>query len=259
MNSSSFHYLPPFFFFLALLFGLLVAILQIGILGYAYEKMGISRSAAYLILFFSLIGGYMNIPIAELPGGQQVVMQKVAGDWGITYVVPALRQWPGTVLAVNVGGALIPTALSIYLMVKHQIYGQAVVGTTIVALVVHAIAKPVEQMGISVPIFIPPIVSAIVAMIMSREYAAPLAYIAGCMGTLVGADLMNFHRLGELKASIVSIGGAGTFDGVFLTGVLAVLLALSPRASRRSSEPSVAVTPGYLARQETIERHSLQD
>jgi uncharacterized membrane protein len=92
-------------------------------------------------------------------------------------------------------------------------------------------------MGISVPIFIPPIVSAVVAMLLSRDHAAPLAYVSGCLGTLIGADLMNFGELAGLGASVASIGGAGTFDGVFLTGVLAVLLAVSPRVSRAADAP----------------------
>jgi uncharacterized membrane protein len=249
MHSSSFHTLPPFFLLLVLLFGLLVAILQIGILGYAYEKMGISRRAAYLILFLSLAGSYVNVPIAELPGKQQVVgTQPVQDPWGgFEYWVPVINEWPGTVLAVNVGGALIPTFLSIYLVSKHQIYGQAALGTLVVTVVVHALAQPVPQMGISVPIFIPPIVSALVAMFLSRDYAAPLAYVSGCMGTLIGADLLNMHKLGELGASIASIGGAGTFDGVFLTGVLAVLLAMGPapasNANNGSPEPVAPDNP----------------
>jgi uncharacterized membrane protein len=92
-----------------------------------------------------------------------------------------------------------------------------------------------------VPVLIPPIVSALVAMFLSRDYAAPLAYVSGCLGTLIGADLMNLGELGRLGASIASIGGAGTFDGVFLTGVLAVLLAGRPRLTR--DEPDAAVAP----------------
>ncbi len=60
----------------------------------------------------------------------------------------------------------------------------------------------------------------------------PLAYVAGTFGTLVGADLLNMPRVRRLQAAgcrlqaaVVSIGGAGTFDGVFLTGLVAVLLA----------------------------------
>ena len=63
------------------------------------------------------------------------------------------------------------------------------------------------------------------ALILSRQQAAPLAYIGGSIGVLVGADLLNLGKLRELGAPIASIGGAGTFDGIFLTGVLAVLIA----------------------------------
>jgi uncharacterized membrane protein len=45
------------------------------------------------------------------------------------------------------------------------------------------------------------------------------------LGTLIGADLMNLGSIQGLHAPVLSIGGAGTFDGVFLTGILAVLLA----------------------------------
>jgi uncharacterized membrane protein len=89
-------------------------------------------------------------------------------------------------------------------------------------------------MGIAVPVFLPPIASAVVAVFLSRDYAAPLAYISGCLGTLIGADLLNLGLLGQLGASIASIGGAGTFDGVFLTGMLAVLLAGSSAPPRRA-------------------------
>jgi uncharacterized membrane protein len=225
MVSSSFHYLPPFFGILVLLFGVVIAVLQIGILGYAYEKLGVSRWAAYAILFFSLLGGSVNIPIAELSGKPVVTMREVVDSWGMHYVVPVVSDWPHTVLAVNVGGALIPAVLSVYFVVKHRIYGSALLATFFVSAVVHALAEPVPQMGISVPIFIPPIASAVVAMLLSRTHAAPVAYVSGCMGTLIGADLLNLDELAHLGASVASIGGAGTFDGVFLTGILAVLLA----------------------------------
>ena len=215
------------FLLLVLLFGVVIAILQIGILGYAYEKMGISRRAAYAILLCSLFGSTINVPVAELPGQELVEPRFVYDRWGVAYQV--VSQLPGTELAVNLGGAIIPTVLSIYLVVKNQIYGEALLGIAIASAVVHALAEPVPQMGISVPVFLPPIISAVVAMLLSRDYAAPLAYVTGCMGTLVGADLLNLGTLTSLGAPVASIGGAGTFDGVFLTGILAVLLAITPR------------------------------
>ena len=77
--------------------------------------------------------------------------------------------------------------------------------------------------------------SAIAAALLSREDAAPLAYIAGGLGTLIGADLTNLDKVRGLGAPVASIGGAGTFDGIFLTGILAVLLASlysRPRAAQ---------------------------
>ena len=95
----------------------------------------------------------------------------------------------------------------------------------VIALIIHAMATPVRGVGIAVPVFAPVVVTALLAFLLSREHAAPLAYIGGSMGTLVGADLMNLDRISGLGAPVASIGGAGTFDGVFLTGILAVLLA----------------------------------
>jgi uncharacterized membrane protein len=107
------------------------------------------------------------------------------------------------------------------------------VATAIIALVIHWMASPVPGLGIAVPVFVPVIATAIVAVLMSRQHAAPIAYIGGSLGTLIGADVTNLDKVRGLGAPIASIGGAGTFDGVFLTGVLAVLLAdfyTSPRA-----------------------------
>ncbi|HTW95115.1 MAG TPA: DUF1614 domain-containing protein, partial [Tepidisphaeraceae bacterium] len=70
------------------------------------------------------------------------------------------------------------------------------------------------------------------AMMISLRRAPPLAYIAGTMGTLIGADLLNLGHIYGLGARVASIGGAGTFDGVFLTGIIAVLLPPVGRARR---------------------------
>jgi uncharacterized membrane protein len=48
--------------------------------------------------------------------------------------------------------------------------------------------------------------------------------VSGTLGALIGADLTNLRGIGKLGAPMASIGGAGTFDGVFLTGIIAVLL-----------------------------------
>jgi uncharacterized membrane protein len=72
---------------------------------------------------------------------------------------------------------------------------------------------------------VPPVATAIVAVLIARQHAAALAYVGGSLGTLIGADLLNLDAVQELGAPVASIGGAGTFDGIFLTGIMAVLLA----------------------------------
>jgi uncharacterized membrane protein len=225
--SSQVHYLPMtpgLFSVLVVLFAALIILIQLRILRYAYMRLGVSPGAALFLLFGSLIGSYFNIPITILPGAT-VQSGQVVDFYGMQYVVPYVTSWPGTVLAVNVGGAVIPTVMSAYLVLRYQLWLRAALVTLAVALVMHSMATPVPGIGIAVPVFAPVVTTAILAFILSREYAAPLAYIGGSMGTLVGADLLNLGNISGLGAPVASIGGAGTFDGIFLTGILAVLLA----------------------------------
>jgi uncharacterized membrane protein len=222
---------PVLFAVLVLLFGALIILIQLRILRYAYLKLGVSPGAAMLLLLGSLIGSYFNIPITVLPG-KTVHSGEVIDFFGMQYVVPLVEQWPGTVLAVNVGGALIPAVMSTYLVLRYQLWLRAAIAVIAIAVIIHALATPVPGVGIAVPVFAPVVVTAILAFLLSREYSAPLAYIGGSMGTLVGADLMNLDKIGSLGAPVASIGGAGTFDGVFLTGILAVLLASIASPSR---------------------------
>jgi len=227
MMNSQMQYLPlapGFFTLLVLLFGVLIILIQLRVLQYAYEKLGVGPGMALLLLFGSLIGSYFNIPITILPG-HSVKSGEIIDFYGMRYVVPLVTQWPGTVLAVNVGGAVIPTLMSAYLVLRYQLWLRAAIAVVVIAAVIHSTAAPVQGVGIAVPVFVPVVVTAILAFILSREYAAPLAYIGGSMGTLIGADLLNLDKIGKLGAPVASIGGAGTFDGIFLTGILAVLLA----------------------------------
>ncbi len=221
------HYLPltaPLFSILVIIFIGLIILIQLRILRYAYMRLGIGPGAALLVLLGSLIGSYFNIPVTVLPG-RTVQSGEIVDFFGMRYVVPMVTSWPGTVIAVNVGGAVIPTLMSTYLVIRYQLWLKAAIAVVVIAIIIHTMATPVRGVGIAVPVFAPVIITAILAYLLSREYAAPLAYIGGSMGTLVGADLLNLGSIGSLGAPVASIGGAGTFDGIFLTGILAVLLA----------------------------------
>src|SRR3989442_4660524 len=110
------------------------------------------------------------------------------------------------------------------------------IGVAIVATVVHSLAQIVPGVGIAVPMFVPPLVAAGVALLVAFRRAPPVAYVAGSMGTLIGADLLNLDPIAELRAPVVSIRGAGAFDRGFLNGIIPGLLAVhGPRAQTAPS------------------------
>ena len=220
-------FLPLMFVYFVLFLFLLVflfALVQLGIFTIAFQKLGIPPSQLFLLLFATLVGSFINIPIARLEGEPVEEDMVVFSVWGVPYRVrvPKRRE---TVLAVNLGGAVIPVLLSLHLWGRVGFAWQPLLGVAIVALVTHRLSRPVRGVGIVVPLFIPPLLAASVALLLAPHFSAPVAYISGTLGTLVGADIMNLKKIKGVGAPVASIGGAGTFDGIFLTGIIAVLLA----------------------------------
>ena len=227
MQYGDLHYLPlspTFFSILAGLFFIVIILVQLGVLRYAYMRLGISAGAAMLLLLGSLVGSYFNIPVAQLPA-QQVMSGQVIEFFGMEYVVPVVERAPATVIAINIGGALIPLLMSVFLLFRHELWLRGIIATAVVAAVCYWLSRPIRGIGIAEPVFVPAVTCAVVALILARDRAAPLAYVSGSLGTLIGADLLNLANIAGLGAPVVSIGGAGTFDGIFLIGIVAVLIA----------------------------------
>jgi uncharacterized membrane protein len=227
MPFQQYQYLPlatPSFLLLVAALIILVVLIQLGVLRYAYMQLGVRPGTALLLLFGSLLGSYFNIPVAHLPA-QEIVSGQEIDFFGMTYVVPTVVEAPGTVIAVNIGGAVIPVLVSLYLLSAYGLWGRGLVATVLVAAVCHMLATPVPGVGIAEPVFVPAVAAAIIALLLGGGRAAALAYVGGSLGTLIGADLLNLGKIQGLGAPIASIGGAGTFDGIFLIGILAVLMA----------------------------------
>jgi len=74
------------------------------------------------------------------------------------------------------------------------------------------------------PLFVAPVAAALTAIVLDPQNSPPMAYICGTLGVLLGADLLHLKDIRKLGVPLASIGGAGTFDGIFLTGIVAVLL-----------------------------------
>ncbi len=207
------------------LFALLFVFIQIGVVTVAFDKLGLSQGSAMLLLIASLLGSSINLPLFTVDA---TTTPDPKWQERLRWMASLHRNLdPSKVLiALNVGGGLIPLAFSIYLLRHHPISGGVVLlAIGVQSAVCYAFSRPIPGLGVGMPILIAPIAAAIIAVTLAPEASAPLAYICGTLGVLVGADLFRLKDVRGLGSPIASIGGAGTFDGVFITGLVAVLLA----------------------------------
>ena len=208
-------------FILALAF--LIGFVQIGLISIAFDKLGLSPESAYLLLLCTLAGSMINLPLFSLKT-DRVVQPKIPPELAPFFKLPPFT---GKIMvAVNVGGAVVPVAFSLYLIAHNPLnLLQIAAAVAAVAIIVRKFSRPIPGIGIGIPILIAPIAAALIATILDPQQRAPLAYIGGTLGVLIGADLIRLKDIRKLGSPFASIGGAGTFDGVFLTGLVAVLLA----------------------------------
>lgn len=202
--------LLPFFFF----------IIQIEIIKLALGKIGLSPATAFLILLLSLIGSMINIPIYTR---EATVLPPDASFPFLHFFFGIPYEQTKQVIAINVGGCVIPLLLCLYLLPKAPLL-PTLFATIITTLICFHISSVVPGLGVRIPAFIPPLAAVILAFIFSPGNKIPVAYISGVLGVLIGADILNLPHLGEYPG-IMSIGGAGVYDGIFLVGIISALLA----------------------------------
>ncbi len=202
----------------------LVTVIQIGILQIAFSRLGLSADSATLLMIVSLLGSLINLPLLTVKT-DPIEQEKRLHDIP-RMLLKRITVIPGkTIIAVNVGGCVVPLAFSIYLFNFSQPYlPHALATVAVVTIVSYSISFSVPRVGIAMPVLIAPITAAIVALTLDPEQAPALAYIGGTLGVLIGADILRLKDIGKLGEPVASIGGAGSFDGIFVTGIVAVLL-----------------------------------
>ncbi|MHB9090834.1 MAG: DUF1614 domain-containing protein [Chloroflexota bacterium] len=203
-----------------LILGFLYPLILLDVASFSFGKLGVTPQGGLFLLTTSLIGSFLNVPVSR----RRVLLAPERRGWFyglIFYHPPRVAE---QVVAVNLGGAVVPVLFSAYLLAGHTPWEPALVATAIVAVVSRLVARPVPGVGIKMPGFVAPLVSAASALVLAPGAAPAVAYISGSLGTLIGADLLNLPAIRRMRAQIVSIGGAGVFDGVFISGILAVLL-----------------------------------
>jgi uncharacterized membrane protein len=227
VSRVSLNYFPhPSLFILvfALILGVLMVVLRFVFVEVGFRRLGISRFGAIVLLWASLLGSGLNIPVAQLPA-KRVVENTTIDFFGMTYVIPHVVGTEGTIVALNVGGAVIPLVLCCYLILRYGLTIRALAALALVTWLAHTVAHPLQGVGVVMPPLVAAAGAALAAVLLDRANAPRTAFIAGTLGTLIGADLLNLGRMDLMSAPVISIGGAGTFDGVFVTGIGAVLLA----------------------------------
>lgn len=193
-------------------------------------KLHLSPHAAVAIIVGVMLGGMINIPVARIQRTEPLPTHPLA-VFGLEELFPQFRRARrDMIVAVNVGGCLIPTGLAFYELVQLAQLGPSVLLALTAACAMNIaicfrMARPVSGLGITMPGLVPPLVAALSAWLLAPEAAAPVAFIAGIAGPLVGADLLHLKDVRKLGTAIASIGGAGTFDGIVLSGIVAAYLA----------------------------------
>ena len=218
------HFSPGNLLFFLFLLVFLLTFIQIGLLSFAFEKLGLPPALGLIVLLLSLLGSAINLPIARIKSGVPPREITLPTFWGVLRI-PMHPFRSETQISVNLGGCLIPTALSFYLFFQCSLtLLVTLLGIAIVTILSYYFSRPIPGVGIAMPIFIAPICAAMVGLTLSPDQSAPLAYISGTLGVLIGADLLHLKEIPKLGAPNASIGGAGTFDGIFITGIVAALL-----------------------------------
>jgi uncharacterized membrane protein len=196
----------------------------------ALVKLRLDPNIALIVIIGIFVGSLINIPITRITRQEDVGFHPLT-MFGLRDFWPNLqRVRKETLIAVNVGGCLIPASLAVYeifqlLLLNFEYIPLTGFAVTINVGICYWFAKPIPGIGIAMPAFIPPLVAALSALFLAPAEAPAVAFVAGVLGPLIGADLLHLREIPRIATGMASIGGAGTFDGIVLSGVLAAYLA----------------------------------
>jgi uncharacterized membrane protein len=216
-------YLPVsvlLFVLFLLLLPLLWFFIAVDVVQLALTKLGFSPGMAVLLLTAVILGSTINLPLyrveSQVDLSDDFTYFWLKQFWGI----PLRKVRRSTVIALNVRGGLIPLVLALYQLRSAQPLAIVLV-TAIVTLVSYYGAKVVPGIGIQMSPILAPLTAALSAILITGGVqAAPVAFAGGVLGTLIGADLLHLKEIQSMTPGVLSIGGAGVFDGIALCGLL---------------------------------------
>ena len=218
--------LPRKLLLFVLLTSFLVTFLQLQVFQIAFSRLGLSPAGGLLLVMAALIGSGINIPVATIDSGYDPAAAPQLPGAGMFPMRPASGMPGKTVIAVNIGGCAVPVGMCLYQLLGHFVSLYTLLPALLVVTLVSRLAsRPIHGVGVGMPVLLAPLVAVFMALLLDSGNPAPLAFCSGVLGVLVGADLLRLPDIRRMNVPFASIGGAGTFDGVFLTGIVAALLA----------------------------------
>jgi len=217
--------LPLLFFFFLLLIPLFLADVMLT----ALSRLGLAPLSALITGIGIFLGGVINIPVKKIKREQAIDTCR-SRLYGLDRFFP--RETSScyyTLIAVNLGGCVIPVFLAVYELFRLLAQGAGPLIAALFAIAINVVicywlARPIPNTGIALPALVPGITAALLALLFMPDFAPPVAFAAGVLGPLIGADLLHLKDIQKIATRVASIGGAGTFDGIVISGLLATLL-----------------------------------
>ena len=244
MNNPYFQFSGGIFaalLFLVALFFLFI-FLPVSMVAEAFSKLGLTPAQGVLMLIAILIGRFVNLPVFTserlivVPSPRTMRYTMDSDGRHMEIEQDTANELKKQVFAINLGGCILPLLLSLTFLVSLHLSGRADgvytwIGFAMVMVAggCYVMAKADPFTGLRVPLIMPALMTFVSVYFFVPEPFRPVAaYVAGTMGTILGGNLIPLltpRIRNAVGTPLVSIGGAGTFGGVFVAGILAVLLA----------------------------------
>ncbi|OUC11670.1 MAG: hypothetical protein B0A82_26045 [Alkalinema sp. CACIAM 70d] len=212
------------FILLLLLLPILWFTVTLEVVQIAAVKLGFSPMVGGLMLVLVILGSTINIPLYKTESKVDLLEDWIFFHQRQYWGIPFHRVPQITIVALNVGGCVLPSLLALYQF--HQApAGPILLVTAIVTIVSYYAAHIVPGIGIQMNPLLAPITAALSAIALGQPHTPAIAFAGGILGVLIGADLLHLKDIESMSSGILSIGGAGVFDGILLCGLFSVLLA----------------------------------
>ncbi|MGB8308795.1 MAG: DUF1614 domain-containing protein [Methanoregula sp.] len=215
---------------------IVIPLLFLGLAGKAITSLvGLSWLSATALVILILLCSFVDIPVWKIKRTTIRMPHSEDGRFPDAFTPAQDGGLWETTIAVNLGGAIIPLALSLYLLDRaslvangNMLYLKVLAGILIVALISYVTTRPMVGVGLRASLFVPGLTALLCGILLAGSpglSAGVIAFVSGTVGTLLGANIAHFYRAGDLEVAKISIGGAGTFGAVFIGCLLSALIA----------------------------------